>query len=179
MNKTSKRKVPFLQGSLDALCGVYCIVNVVNLIKPLSKPQSKVLFGEIVCQVDQQAMQLQNCLLEGLSLKVMKKLLHATLSGYAVVWHIPYAGKRNPSLNAFWLSMQAFLEEGGRRCILLRLTGTNDHWTVVKSISQQQLNLYDSDNLQRISRMHCSTEATAADKAHMLWPAQCIFIRSN
>jgi hypothetical protein len=92
---------------------------------------------------------------------------------------IRWRGLQNPDLTAFWHSMQDFLDGTTGRSIILGLQGYHDHWTVIESITDRSILLYDSALIKRLPRYRCTTSYTTETRKHLLLPAQTYFLSNG
>jgi len=75
--------------------------------------------------------------------------------------------------------MQAFLDGTPGRAIILGLEGYHDHWTVIESITDKSILLYDSALIKRLARSRCTTVYTTNVRKHLLLPAQTYFLSNE
>ena len=169
---------PYQQGGLDSLCGIYSIVNAERIINGTTIEESEVLFCEIMRHLDKKK-RLYSILTNGMLLKDVKQILNEIVRDRIPVKQIQFAGKTNPDLSTFWKSMQEFLSESSKKAILLGLSGFHDHWTIISSITEKQIQLADSDSLQQLNRSNCTTYDIRGQRHHILWPAQTYFLAGN
>ena len=82
------------------------------------------------------------------------------------------------SVTEFWNSMMEFLRngEGKRRVILIGLGGVYDHWSIVDSITDKQIRLFDSFKLKRLNRNRCATMRRSSSRPHLLFPTHTYFL---
>ena len=75
--------------------------------------------------------------------------------------------------------MQNFLDGTPVRAIILGLQGYHDHWTVIESITNRSIKLYDSASIQRLPRSSCTTVYATGKRKHVLLPAQTYFLSNE
>jgi hypothetical protein len=167
--------LPFEQGGLDALCGVYSIVNAERLINNTTSEDSNKLFDTIVEYLDERGL-LCEMLTSGMRLKQIKMILDKVLGTRIPYRSLPFQGVATPGLSAFWAAVHSFLSEGPRRAVLLGMAGVYDHWTVIKSISSRQIQLFDSYRIHCLNRANCTTGNSKGARHHVLFPAQTYFL---
>jgi len=167
--------LPFEQGGLDSLCGIYSIVNAERVINNSSYEESVALFNEIVAFLDKKKM-LGPLLVEGMYLQNVKYVLEKVVRDRIPYQRVHFAGWPNPDLKTFWNEMSSFLNANPRRAVILSLSGAHDHFTVVKSITDKQVQLFDSNTMKYLNRANCTTVAPTARKRHVLYPAQTYFL---
>lgn len=169
----------FNQGDLDSLCGVYSLVNAERMINKTSEQKSRDLFGLIINCLDSLPNSLSAVLIGGMLRKHIKLILDDVLSDWITYRGLPFDGVENPDLSTFWEAMMHFIDRNENvtnKVILLSLTGKHDHWTVVKKISEKQIQLIDSDGLRTINRRNCTTSYQIGCRHHVLCPAQTFFL---
>lgn len=163
------------QGGLDALCGIYSLVNAEQLINGTSYDQSKELFDKIIDFLKEEEI-LAKTLKEGMILKTIKRVLTRMLDDKIQYQELHFAGKVNPDLDTYWEEMLSFLNEGKSRAIIIGLEGVYSHWTVVKKISEKRIELFDSSGLKHLNRKNCTTYNKMGERHHILYPAQTYFL---
>lgn len=170
--------VPFQQGGLDSLCGVYSLVNAERLMNGSEKRRSQALFNSVVMFLKRRRILLK-VLVEGMEANTMHMLLRRAAADYHV-WEaveVPWRGVASPSLDTFWRSMQDFLEGHEGRAIITCLRGMHDHWTVVRDVSGRSIWLYDSGGIERLARSECGCgKRDRPNRVHRLRPAQTYFL---
>ena len=75
--------------------------------------------------------------------------------------------------------MQNFLDGTVGRAVILGLNGYHDHWTVIETITDRSILLYDSASIKRLPRSSCTTFYTNGRRKHLLLPAQTYFLSSS
>jgi hypothetical protein len=164
MNGYSRKALgfpPFQQGGLDSLCGLYSIINAERFINHSSDEEAQQLFDELVYF---------------LALLILEKVVGRQR---IVNVEIPWRGVHNPDLTKFWKSMQNFLDGTSGRAIILGLQGYHDHWTVIESITNRSIMLYDSALIKRLPRSSCTTVYATWKRKHLLLPAQTYFLSND
>jgi len=171
--------LPFEQGGLDSLCGIYSLVNAERTINHTTVEESQALFDSIVEYLDDQDI-LASILKStgGMLLKHIKAIIVDVIGDRIPYQRLHFAGVANPDLNTFWTEMESFLSAKSRRAVLLGISGVHDHWTVIKEISEKRIELFDSDCLCRINRINCTTAEVKGRRHHVLYPAQTYFLGS-
>lgn len=171
----------FEQGALDSLCGIYSLINAERIINLSTDDQSQKLFNSIIDYLDKERL-LADVLTQGMSLKNIKLVLNNVIKHRIPNTQIRFSGVKNPDLDTFWQEIINFLAEdssdvsGKRRAVLLGMSGVHDHWTVIKSITEKQIKLFDSDGLKYLNRIRCTTYNESQNRKHVLYPAQTYFL---
>ncbi|MGZ8251778.1 MAG: hypothetical protein ACXWT7_05500 [Methylophilaceae bacterium] len=167
---------PYQQGDLDALCGVYSVVNIVHYMTRLNKTQANALFIDIL-KVLEKKKRLSYIMSNGLRFRDIKSMLHHFLPQYEIGWYMPFNKKAKLSVDEYWHAMQRFLDENERGCILLRVTGSMDHWTIVYLATEKVMYFRDSNHLHHMLRKNCMIGQFNSSKPYELYPAQTIFVQ--
>lgn len=179
MNRKTLRPVmPFEQGALDTLCGIYSLVNAYKIINKGPNNDYRELFIEIIEYLHNNTF-LTQALEYGLLFKHIKGIVNDVINDRIPYKETPYVGLVTPSLGKFWDDMRTFLndKDAPPSAIVIGLSGKHDHWTVVSGISAGSITLYDSDGLKRINRINCTTALVSGMRQHVLHPAQTFFMR--
>jgi len=167
--------LPFQQGGLDSLCGLYSIINAERIINNSSDEQAQRLFNDLIHYLSRKRL-LANLLIGGVIHKQMLLILDQVVGDRISNVQIPWRGVPNPELTTFWKSLQWFLDGTPGRAIILGLQGFHDHWTVIESITDRSIFLYDSALIKRLPRSRCTTVYATWKRKHLLLPAQTYFL---
>jgi len=170
---------PFQQGGLDSLCGLYSIVNAERFINHSSDEETQQLFDDLVYFLARRKL-LSKLLIGGIIHIEMLMLLDKVVGRQRISnVQIPWRGVQNPDLTKFWKSMLNFLDGTSNRAIILGLQGYHDHWTVIESITNRSILLYDSALIKRLLRSSCTTVYATWKRKHLLLPAQTYFLSNE
>jgi hypothetical protein len=169
---------PYEQGALDGLCGIYSIINATRKVNKINEDKSSSLFNEIVNYYDNK-WGFNKVILEGISLHDISQVLNdiikskCQIEAKAPFWHHP-----NTSLDIFWDEMIKFMMKNNT-AILLGIGGVYDHWTVVESISEKQIKLFDSCRIKLFNRNRCTTQKPTSKRMHQIIPTHTYFLSKN
>ena len=170
---------PFQQGGLDSLCGLYSIVNAERFINHSSDEETQQLFDDLIHFLSRRGL-LGKLLIGGVIHTQMLLILDKVVGKERISnVQIPWRGVPNPDLTTFWNSMQNFLDGTPSRAIILGLQGFHDHWTVIETISNRSIRLYDSALIKRLPRSSCTTVYATWKRKHLLLPAQTYFLSNE
>jgi len=170
---------PFQQGGLDSLCGLYSIVNAERFINQSTDEDTQQLFDDIIYYLSRRRL-LRDLLIGGVIHTQMLMILQRVVGKKRISKvEIPFRGVPNPDLTTFWKYMQWFLDGTPGRSIILGLQGYHDHWTVIESISNRSIKLYDSALIKRLPRSSCTTVYATWKRKHLLLPAQTYFLSNT
>jgi hypothetical protein len=171
--------LPFQQGGLDSLCGLYSIINAERIINRSPDEDAQQLFDDLIHFLSRRRL-LPRLLIEGIIHIQMLLILDKVVGKQRISGvEIPWRGVHNPDLTSFWKSMQAFLDGTPGRAIILGLQGYHDHWTVIESITDRSIFLYDSSEIKRLPRSRCTTVYATWKRKHLLLPAQTYFLSNE
>ncbi len=167
---------PFQQGGLDSLCGLYSVINAERFINRSSDEEAQQLFNDLIYYLSRRRL-LSKILIGGIIHTEMLVILKKVIGKKRIQnVEIPWRGFSNPDLTVFWRSMQNFLDGTPGRSIILGLQGYHEHWTVIESITNRSIWLYDSALIKRLARYSCTTSYVTEKRKHMLLPAQTYFL---
>ena len=171
--------LPFQQGGLDSLCGLYSIINAERIINRSSDEETQQLFDDLIHFLSRRGL-LKKLLIGGIIHTEMLLILDKVVGKQRISnVEIPWRGVPNPDLTSFWKSMQYFLDGTAGRAIILGLQGYHDHWTVIESITDRSIFLYDSSQIKRLPRARCTTVYATWKRKHLLLPAQTYFLSNE
>ncbi len=178
-SQTIAKLPPFQQGGLDSLCGLYSIVNAERIINHSSNEETQQLFNDLILYLSKRRL-LRKFLIGGIIHTQMLAILDKVVGKKRISdVNIPWRGVTNPDLTTFWRSMQDFLDGTPGRAVILGLNGYHDHWTVIESITNRSILLYDSALIKRLPRSACTTVYAAGKRQHILLPAQTYFLSNE
>ncbi len=178
-SQTIAKLPPFQQGGLDSLCGLYSIVNAERIINHSSNEETQQLFNDLIYYLSRRGL-LSKFLIDGIIHTQMLVILNKVVGKKRISnVDIPWRGVTNPDLTTFWKSMQDFLDGTPGRAVILGLNGYHDHWTVIESITNRSILLYDSALIKRLPRSACTTVYAAGKRQHILLPAQTYFLSNE
>ncbi len=170
---------PFQQGGLDSLCGLYSIINAERFINRSSDEETQQLFNDLIHYLSRRGL-LTKFLIGGIIHTEMLVILNKVVGKQRISnVSIPWRGVPNPDLTTFWKSMQRFLDGTPGRSIILGLQGYHDHWTVIETITNRSIKLYDSALIKRLPRSSCTTVYATWKRKHLLLPAQTYFLSNE
>jgi len=178
-SRLSPGLLPFQQGGLDSLCGLYSIINAERIINRSSDEETQRLFDDLIHFLSRRGL-LKKLLLGGIIHTEMLLILDKVVGRQRISnVQVPWRGVLNPDLISFWKSMQYFLDGTPGRAIILGLQGYHDHWTVIESVTDRSIFLYDSSEIKRLPRARCTTFYTTWKRKHLLLPAQTYFLSNE
>src|SRR5829696_7900145 len=160
--------VPFQQGDLDGLCGIYALINAIRLAteddtRDFPDAAWQELFFTLLLEADAVVGTVEAVGL-GIDLQPLFRVAQAAVRHMAdehglrlTVTHAIRRGEPR-TLDAI-LRRLAELTQQPRSAVLICLTGHLDHWTVLRRVTGQSLTLFDSSGCARISLANCRSSA--------------------
>ncbi len=155
---------PLLQGQLDGLCGCYAIINAIRLVlRPggirFSESDCRELFYALMLEADETvgAIHATAC---GIDTKPFCKILKAAERHLRDEHEIgicaaPLLGlKERPPVTRTLAKIGHTVRQPGST-VIASFEGRLDHWTVIRRVSDQWLELFDSSVFSRLSVGHC------------------------
>lgn len=166
----------FRQGDLDGLCGVYALINAVEIIAP--RPEECV---ETLMKACIHALYIRNgtpfFFLQGIGMNEMIHLLRMVVRpNFSIQYQRPFARNAGVTLGEFWRICRAFLDEDGRSVITVLAANNIQHWTVIASMSDHCLFLMDSDGWNRVNRAALTVKPGKVKRQFRVFPSQTFFL---
>lgn len=161
--------LPYQQGQLDALCGLYSAINAAVLLfsrcAPLDATEIAALFYDGVGAIETTG-ELDSTVPLGVDLRVWRRLVEQTARtaairrGYTVRVHRPFRGARHVTLAMLHRVLTRTLDEGG--VVAVMLCGAHHHYTVVAGHNATRYRLFDSSGLHWLAKAACGLPNSAA-----------------
>src|SRR5260221_9507259 len=109
-SRLSPSLLPFQQGGLDSLCGLYSVINAERIINRSSDDETQQLFNDLIYFLSRRGL-LSKLLIGGIIHTEMLLILYKGVGKQRIssVW-VPWRGVLNPNLTSFWMSLQSSLE---------------------------------------------------------------------
>lgn len=182
--KKGKRKPikPKIQGDLDGLCGVYSVINAMRAVCKRKHVDKERLFKHLLHTLEKDT-SIKDAMLTGTYKSHIDHMLKAATTyigkkhGSKIAVQPLFKRKTKLRLGDYWKTVQAFLNESNRGCILIGYRGKHDHWTVVHDVTDDALKLLDSGGSKRIRRSSCQLGKPSCNKYYYLLPSQVWGIR--
>lgn len=154
---------PHHQGDTSSLCGLYAIINGVQIAMhphvKLSRRQLKALFVAGVDALDR-AEQLRNVLAAGMSERTWLLVCRAVVRRANGLTHLQvrpsYFLRTLPRVNSRKALRAIKTELRGGRPVVLLLWGAHDHCTVAVGYTPSRLTLFDSHGLRWVRLAACA-----------------------
>lgn len=173
--------MPYAQGELDGLCGVYAIVNAVEAtVAGWNKADAEGLFQHLVTSLSSQG-KLHTAMAEGLGRLELCRLIDyadaylADEYGLRLKRRVAFA--RRAPLSRYWQRLQDHLK-GHSHAAIIGLWGRHEHWSCAHSITERTVKFLDSGwgPIRQIYRAHCTTGRSGVQRCHELVVTQTILI---
>lgn len=149
---------PYRQGSLDALCGMYAIVNAINLCLPRSNTRNDICVQVFEDMIWAASGRMAAHMVRGLYVQDISVFLSSaqrTLHKWSLrlSYHRPFVRERTLRQSQYLGRLAQFLEVKNRSCIVsIGHPMFRHHWTAVNAITPRTLRLTDSCN-ERVIRV--------------------------
>lgn len=157
--------LPYRQGDLDGLCGIYAVINAVRLLHPaLDTDAAYALFHKLARTLDRTLDDPMRCVSDGIGRAELEDLLITAREQLArhhrigikvealVLW------RKRPTLDDLWEALRDKLD--GPQVAILELSGVKEHWTVGYAASETTLRLFDSGERRLLARSRCTLQRT-------------------
>lgn len=165
------------QGELDGLCGLYAGINGLRLLfmpeRRLKRREVKQLFETGVTFLHGEGM-LPSAAVDGFDSGLWHQLLAhllaeaAAITGWQVQMAQPFATARRSSLAKVLAAVEMAIAAG--QPVLVELSNTYHHFTVIDGYSPRRLSLFDSGALHWLNRKSCTTAKTGDGERHHIDP---------
>ncbi len=157
-NETSLAEVPepYRQGQLDALCGIYAIINGVRnacasaSIRRQSIPSG--LFADLLKALEARG-QAQEVICDGMGFRGHERCLkvareHLRRRNVEMTWSRPWKGKKRLNLAMAFKAIQGHVNKPGNTALLSFTTHYYQHWTVIQAVSGGNVKFSDSAGMK-------------------------------
>jgi hypothetical protein len=164
----------FHQGSLDGLCGIYCIVNAANLMVP-NLDYAK-LFSKLIKNIGNK---LSRIIIDGITLEELEKHVFSTTRTYLLKNHkieFSYKAIDCKSLNKYWKIIKRHSEQNGSGSIILGMNGVREHWTCISKVYEKTIDFADSGILNRLYRSHITIKTPTRKRKHYFIPNETFLL---
>ncbi len=168
--------MPDQQGNLDSLCGVYVIINAINLVYEMRRQDRVVLFKELLTTLKKDKY-LNIAIMSGtykrhmnLMLSTAKQLIYRQHKAMVKVEPL-FKANKGVEAKQFYKKLETFLEHKNR-AVIINLSGALNHWSCVKEVTRTSLLLEDSYGYRyvRKSSIHIGADYKAR---HIITPTEC------
>ena len=181
--------VPYQQGDLVGLCGIYALINAIRLAteadtRDFPDTTWQELFFTLLLEADAVVGTVEAVGL-GIDTKPLLRVAQAAVRHMAdehglrlAVTHAIRRGE--PRTFDAILRRLIELTDQPRSAVVICLTGHLDHWTVLRRVTGQSLTFYDSSGAARVSLTNChSKRPRGARRAHIIEPKGVFLVRAK
>ncbi|OAI07031.1 hypothetical protein A1353_08390 [Methylomonas methanica] len=168
---------PYRQGQLDGLCGVYAMVNAVDVLcGPISKRHAKSLFLEILAFLESRGPIAEQCTY-GIVVQDMAAILkHVICKQYPIQRSKPFHGRPTVDKQHYLQTLDDFLQQP-QTVVLTCIEGYLNHWTLIERITDKALHCYDSYGIRFLLQRSCSMLHDEDEKLHRLMPTHTYLLK--
>jgi hypothetical protein len=161
-------KNPFQQGDLDSLCGVYSLVNANRIVNKPNEDETQELFDKTILYLSKKR-KLKETIVGGVWHKDMLQMMKDII-GDKFNWKLFGNGFSN--LSEWWKLSQDFLASNSRSTIILSVGGEKNHLTVISSMTNKTMILFDSAQIRTIRKSACRLAGYPKDDKYVIYPSQ-------
>ena len=161
-------KQPYWQGQLDSACGIYSLVNASKIVNNLSVVETQMLFDETVRFLSKKR-KLAETIIGGVRHKDMLQMMRGIV-GDRFQWKTSGYGFQNISI--WWDFAETFLKENNRSAIIVSFGGAQDHLSVIQSMTDKTMVLFDSSQIRNIRKSSCRLVGYPKDDKYVIYPSQ-------
>ncbi len=165
--------MPDQQGQLDGLCGVYVIINAMNLVYPMQRQDRVALFKHLITTLHRDKY-VKDALLSGTykrhlnlmldaAIRFMRKQHRVTITVKMLFHH-----NKGVDMALYCQKLEAFLQHKNR-AVIINLMGRLNHWSCVRAVTETSLILEDSYGYRYVRKRTCYI-AKEYQTGHMITP---------
>ena len=164
---------PNEQGNLDTLCGLYALINTLQLLSNIDEDKCGRLFKKGILHLES-SKRLIRALTQGICKETISELIKE-IAPRNIKFETPFS-RNNLTVDQIWNDYSSFLEKENR-AILVCIRGKElNHWTVIKSITQKQMQLYDSAGYSKLNKRKFTTKTETIEQPYLLKPTYTFYI---
>ena len=143
---------PFRQGDLDGLCGVYAVINSLELVgAPLRRGQLREVFQQLTYSLG--AASLLEAMQTGMDALTLLRAVELTFGWLAATYDVrleaalPFEARRFRSAAGYLRALQEQVDAPGSAAVIAFKNRDTAHWSVVRRVDGADLHMRDSDGL--------------------------------
>lgn len=173
--------LPYEQGYLDGLCGVYSVINATRLlVKGMQDGEAMQLFSKCMKHVEKRK-SLGRVSTKGVNEKDMWSILnHLIAVDYGINVKRPFPKAKKLPSSEFFKELWEYLRQDGKRTAIIGIECEDwDHWTVIRSLTQRRISLFDSASMTTINIAQCSVDERTTDKRYRFISRKTFFLSSK
>jgi hypothetical protein len=170
--------LPYMQGHLNGLCGIYSIINATRLIiRNMREQEATRLFGKCMRHVEKRrslGMVSTSGINEGDLWSILTKLV---IVNYSISVERPFHKTGKMSVNNYIQELAEYFGEDGKRSAIILVESRDwGHWTVIRSMTMKRIILFDSYFLKTISIAKCVVRKPTEEKPYVFTPPLTFFL---
>lgn len=168
--------MPDQQGNLDSLCGIYAVINAMNLVYPMRRQDRVQLFKHLITTLRKDKY-VEIALLSGTYKRHMSLMLAAAAGHMFRQQKAPvtvqpfFRSGKGISMEMYFHKLQEFLEQKNR-VVVISLMGRLNHWSCVREMTKTSLLLEDSYGYRFVRKSTCFIDEYSYQKGHLIIPTQ-------
>ncbi len=162
--------LPYEQGYLDGLCGVYSVINATRLIfKGMSEEECMKLFGACMRHIETRK-SLGKVSTGGVGKEDIWSILRkVVMQKYEIHVKRPFAKNGNHSTRDYFNVLHDYFNKGNKRAAIIGVLSDDwDHWTVIRSLSPKRIILFDSSMMKSININRCTIRKANKRKPYLI-----------
>lgn len=169
---------PHYQGSIDALCGIYSLINATRLVIYPSRCKPRLLSRCVAALSRKKGS--ADFINQGTDITDLAFLLKEIFrKEYSIHTSKPFHKRSKVPLEIFWNTIDEFLHAPHRAVVILIHTYHRGHWSVVSEATANKLVLFDSNRTRNLNRKYCTTSDITATRTRLLFPTMSYFIQRS
>jgi hypothetical protein len=170
--------LPYEQGYLDGLCGIYSVINAVRLIKRnMREKEAMQLFERCMRHVEKRR-SLGKVSTGGIDQYDLWSILRkCVIADYPINVERPFYNDGKIAVNDYFQQLRDYFEKDGKRTAIIFFECKDwDHWTAIRSITKKQITLFDSALMKRISIPRCVVTKPTREEPYLLTPEVTFYL---
>jgi hypothetical protein len=172
---------PLIQGDLDEWSAIYSVLNSIRWLHPETDLEIfSSMFAESLARTTELRKGRQSARVTyGLSCEELENLLNILLPEYQMGYRslVDDTSVSEWNLFTYWRAISNFLERAeGKGVVLTQIKGLSNHWTVVTSISNDAMILYDSQYCDVLERVECTVSDQSSSRHYHLSPIDTFLV---
>jgi hypothetical protein len=167
---------PHLQGTIDNLCGILCIINATRLVIHPARMKPH-LFNKCVNALIQHKGS-GDFIGRGTEPEDLEHLLKNIIcKDYLLTYSKPFDKRSNVFLGEYWQAVNKFINESNRAVMILFETSSFSHFTVISKCDSEKLYLFDSAHTRYLMRKKCTTRKLSKKRTRLITPETTFFLQ--
>jgi hypothetical protein len=164
--------IPYIQGELENLCGLYSIVNSIKFVSLKNDAECHKIYQKLLRYTTENV---PTAYKDGLYFKHLWEIMNS--SPLPVEFSRPYARKKFDNAEQYIQTLETQLD--GNTCAMVGIGLPWNHWTIIHKISPKTIHLFDSSGAPSIKRRLATLDQKPVDGHISLWPRMTIIVKNN